>query len=59
MMREPKMRPWTDEEVQQLRELAAAGTPTNVMTRKLRRSANGVRGKMKNEGIPRAGTKDE
>ena len=49
--------PWTAEDVQQLRELAVAGTPTIVIARKLRRSVRAVRMRAKAEGIRFAGRK--
>ena len=60
MTRDPvRLRPWTAEKVQQLRELAAAGVPLKVIARKLRRTPKAVRHKAKNEGIALAGRKNE
>ena len=43
--------PWTDEEVQQLRELAKGNTPTRVIGLKLQRSEEAIYSKAKAEGI--------
>ncbi len=50
---------WTAEEVQKLRELAAAGTPINVIARKHGRTIQAVRHKAKREGVTLAGSKGE
>ena len=42
---------WTAEDVQQLRELAAACTPTRIIARKLKRTYGTVLVKAKSEGI--------
>ncbi len=52
-------RPWTPEELRQLRELAAAGFPINVIARKLKRTSSAVRNKARKEGIARAESRDE
>jgi hypothetical protein len=52
-------RPWTLEELQQLRELAAARAPTNIIARKLKRTSEAIRQKAKREGIVLAGSKGE
>jgi hypothetical protein len=44
-------REWTDDDVQQLRDLAASNTPTGVITVKLGRSEDAIRAKAKAEGI--------
>ncbi|MEU4392060.1 hypothetical protein [Kribbella sp. NPDC023855] len=44
-------REWTDDDVQQLRELAAGNTPVGVMSVRLRRSEEAVRSKAEAEGI--------
>ncbi|WP_433005484.1 hypothetical protein [Kribbella sp. CA-294648] len=45
-------REWTDDDVRQLRELAAGNTPVGVMSVRLRRSEDAVRSKAEAEGIP-------
>ena len=58
MARDPRHSPvWTAEEVRKLRELAAAGTPINVIARKLGRTIQAVRHKVKRERIALAGGK--
>jgi hypothetical protein len=47
------------EEVQQLRELAAAETPVNVIARKLKRTLKAVRARAKREGIALAESEGE
>jgi hypothetical protein len=42
---------WTDDDVQQLRELAEGNTPVGVMRLRLGRSEEAVRSKAKTEGI--------
>jgi hypothetical protein len=42
---------WTQEDVQQLRELAESNTPVGVMTMRLERSEDAVRSKAQAEGI--------
>lgn len=42
---------WTQEDVQQLRELAESNTPVGVMTMRLERSEDAVRSKAQSEGI--------
>jgi hypothetical protein len=60
MTRDPlKSPPWTAEEVQRLRRLAATGAPTKAIAQKLRRSAEAVRTKAKIEGIALARRKSE
>jgi hypothetical protein len=44
-------KPWTPQEVKQLRDLAAHNTPTRVIGVKLGRPEGGVRGKAAEEGI--------
>ncbi len=46
-----QMRRWTAEEVQQLRELAAAGAAVGVIAWKLKRSAEAIRDRARREGI--------
>ena len=43
--------PWTDEEVEQLRELAKGNTPTRVIGLKLGRSEDSIYSKASAEGI--------
>ena len=52
-------RRWTAEEVEQLRELATAGTPASVIARKLKRTLKAVRSRAKIEGIRLAESKGE
>ena len=60
MTREPLTPPpWAAEEVQRLRELAATGAPTRIITLKLRRSVIAVRTKAGHEGIALGKSKDE
>ena len=60
MTRDPlKSPPWTAEEVQQLRELAATGASAKAIALRLRRSAEAVRVKAKIEGIALARRKSE
>ncbi len=59
MRRSLGSRPWTLEELQQLRELAAAKAPTNVIARKLKRTSMAVRQRAKRERIALAGSKAE
>ena len=42
---------WTDDEVKQLRELAAGNTPVGVMSIKLNRTEDAIRSKAHAEGI--------
>jgi hypothetical protein len=42
---------WADDEVQQLRDLAAGNTPVGVMSVRLRRTEGAIRSKAKAEGI--------
>jgi hypothetical protein len=42
---------WTDDEVQQLRELAAGNTPVGVMSIRLNRTEDAIRSKAHAEGI--------
>jgi hypothetical protein len=42
---------WTDDDVQQLRQLADGNTPTGVISLRLGRSEDAVRSKAKAEGI--------
>ncbi|MEV4267802.1 hypothetical protein [Kribbella sp. NPDC049584] len=42
---------WTEEQAQQLRELAGANTPVGVMSVKLGRSEAAIRSKAQSEGI--------
>ncbi|MEU0093900.1 hypothetical protein [Kribbella sp. NPDC006257] len=42
---------WTDEEVQQLRELAGGNTPVGVMSIRLNRTEDAIRSKARAEGI--------
>ncbi|ONI76754.1 hypothetical protein BWI15_05565 [Kribbella sp. ALI-6-A] len=42
---------WTDDDVQQLRELAEGNTPVGVMSVKLGRTEDAIRGKAQAEGI--------
>jgi hypothetical protein len=42
---------WTDDDVQQLRDLAAGNTPVGVMTVKLGRTEDAIRAKAQAEGI--------
>jgi hypothetical protein len=42
---------WTDDDVQQLRDLANGNTPTDVISLRLGRSADAVRAKAQAEGI--------
>jgi hypothetical protein len=52
MTRKPlKPRPWTAEEVQQLRELATAGASASIIAQKLKRTSKAVRAKAKSEDI--------
>ena len=44
-------REWTDEQVQELRELAQGNTPVGVITVKLGRSEDAIRSKAHSEGI--------
>ena len=50
-MRKPRWRPWTAEDVQQLRELAAAGIPAYVIASKLRRTREAILDRARTEGI--------
>ena len=60
MTRDPlHMRRWTAEEVRQLRELAAAGTPASIIARKLKRTLKAVHRKAESEGIRLAESKGE
>ena len=59
MTRDPHIRRWTAEELQQLRELAASGAPARVIASKLRRTLKAVRHKAKIEGIALAESKSE
>ena len=59
MARDLHMRRWTAGEVQQLRELAAAETPVNVIARKLKRTLKAVRARAKREGIALAKSEGE
>jgi hypothetical protein len=43
--------PWTDDEVQQLRQLASENTPTRVIGLKLGRTEDAVYAKASDEGI--------
>lgn len=42
---------WTQDEVQQLRELAESNTPVGVMSIRLERSEDAIRSKAQSEGI--------
>jgi hypothetical protein len=42
---------WTQEQVQQLRELAESNTPVGVMSIRLERSEDAIRSKAQSEGI--------
>jgi hypothetical protein len=42
---------WTDDDVQQLRDLAAGNTPVGVMTVKLGRTEDAIRAKAQTEDI--------
>ncbi len=53
------MRRWKAEEVRQLRELAAAGTPASIIARKLKRTLKAVHRKAESEGIRLAESKGE
>ena len=44
-------KPWTDDQLQQLRKLANENTPTRVIGLKLGRTEGSVRAKAANEGI--------
>ncbi len=44
-------RPWTAEEVQQLRELAAVRTSVHAIAKKLGRTPKAIRHRAKSEGI--------
>ncbi|TCC46323.1 hypothetical protein E0H73_44065 [Kribbella pittospori] len=44
-------REWTDDQVQQLRDLAQGNAPVGVMTMKLGRTEDAIRSKAKAEGI--------
>ncbi len=44
-------KPWTDDDIAQLRELAEGNTPTRVIGLKLGRSEDAVRAKAQEEGI--------
>ena len=60
MTREPLHMPrWTAEDVQQLRELAAACTPTRIIARKLKRTPDAIWNRARIEGIALAGRKRE
>jgi hypothetical protein len=45
-------KPWSADDVRQLRELARANTPTRVIGLKLGRTADAVQSKAASEGIP-------
>ncbi|TCO51255.1 hypothetical protein EV646_101238 [Kribbella antiqua] len=47
-------RDWTEDDVRELRELAAGHTPTGVIIVKLGRSEAAIRAKAESEGIPLA-----
>ncbi|WP_327639546.1 hypothetical protein OHB24_14620 [Kribbella sp. NBC_00482] len=42
---------WTDDQVRQLRELAAGNTPVGVMSLKLGRTEDAIRSRAQSEGI--------
>ncbi|MFG1629043.1 hypothetical protein [Kribbella sp. NPDC049227] len=44
-------REWTDDQVQELRELAEGNTPVGVMSMKLGRSEDAIRSKAQSEAI--------
>ncbi|MFG1813612.1 hypothetical protein ACGFIF_07615 [Kribbella sp. NPDC049174] len=44
-------RDWTDDDVKELRDLAAGNTPTGLISMKLRRSEGAVRAKAQAESI--------
>ena len=46
-----KNEPWTDEEVESLRQLAAENTPTRVIGLKLQRTEDAIYKKAEEEGI--------
>jgi hypothetical protein len=48
---QPNRQAWTSSEVQRLRELAQANTPTRVIAMKMERSEASVRSKAYTEGI--------
>ena len=60
MTREPIHRlRWTAEDMQRLRELAAAGTSTRAIARKLKRTIRAVRLRAKSERIALTDSKGE
>ena len=48
-------RPWSDSEVEQLRQLTAEKVPTRDIARKLKRTVGAVQARAKQEGIALAG----
>jgi hypothetical protein len=44
-------KPWTEDEIQELRQLARENTPTRVIAMKLSRSESSVRSKAQETGI--------
>jgi hypothetical protein len=48
---QPQRKPWTEEQLQQLRKLANENTPTRLMGLKLGRTEGSIRSKAASEGI--------